>query len=65
MPGPKHGTPRRSGNRNDPNGHARKPERKSAAKLAKRQESVPSSGYYTTGVKTSFFTKPGSQNRKK
>lgn len=38
---------------------------KVAQRLAARQSQIPSSGMYPTGVKTSFFRKPGSQNRKK
>jgi hypothetical protein len=61
MPGPKHGTPRRSGPRPVSPGSsiARTPNRKSAAKLKARQDAVPASGGGYT------FHKPGSQNRKK
>ena len=61
MPGPKHGTPRKAGARPDPNGNARRPNRKQAAKLALRQslfvERNPQNGQQ--------MHKPGSQNRKK
>lgn len=57
--------PRVRGPRPDPNGNARKMNRKTARRLAARQAEVPNSGTYQTGMKTSFFTKPGSQNRKK
>lgn len=42
-----------------------KAQRKTEARLARRQASIPNSGYYPIGVKTGFFRKPGSQNRKK
>lgn len=61
MPGPKHGTPRRPGARPDPNGNARKPNRKQAAKLARRQ-----AGYVPVNPQNGQkMHMPGSQNRKK
>ncbi len=41
------------------------PNRKTEKRLAKRLATVPSSGFLQTGMKTSFFHKPGSQNRNK
>jgi hypothetical protein len=61
MPGPKHGTPRKAGDRPDPNGNARKPNRKQAAKLAKRRE-----GFVNRNTQNGQeMHLPGSQNRKK
>lgn len=63
MPGPKHATPRRPGNRPDPNGDARKPNRKGAARLAKRQaifDAIKPGDPALGGM-----TRPGSQNRNK
>lgn len=61
MPGPKHGIPRKAGNRKDPNGDARVPNRKSAAKLALRQ-----AGYGERNSQNGQkMHRPGSQNRKK
>ena len=57
--------PRVRGPRNDPNGNPRKPNAKQAKRLAARQAEIPNSGTYPTGLKSSFFHKPGSQNRKK
>ncbi len=57
MPGPCNLTRKR--------GKATAPNKKSEKRLAARHESVPSSGYYQTGLKTSYFVKAGSQNRKK
>ena len=56
MPGPRHATPRRPGNRPDPEGNPRKENRKAAARLAARTASAPLGA---------GFTMPGSQNRKK
>ena len=53
MPGPMHKSPRNPGPRLDPEGNKRKPNRKSAARLARRLAAmVPGNGYHT----------PGSQN---
>lgn len=61
MPGPKHGTPRQTGNRNDPKGNPRKPNAKTAAKLKERQDVyVP-----TNKQNGQQMHMPGSQNRKK
>ncbi len=40
-----------------------KPNRKSQKRLEARQKEIPSSGYYTIGLKTGYFHKPGSQQR--
>ncbi len=61
MPGPKHGTPRQSGPRKDPQGHARTPNKKQAAKLALRQSLFTA----TNSQNGQTMHKPGSQNRKK
>lgn len=39
--------------------------RKVEKRLAARRKEIPSTGSYQTGAKSSFFRKPGSQNRKK
>jgi hypothetical protein len=57
--------PRKRGPRPDPNGNPRVPNAKQAKRLAARHAEIPNSGTYPTGVKTSFFHKAGSQNRKK
>ena len=61
MPGPKHGTPRRPGNRPDPNGDPRKPNAKQAKRLKARQNE------YQPVMPNSRFKchVPGSQNRNK
>lgn len=41
------------------------PNKRAAARLGARLAAVPNSGFYPTGMKTSYFHKPGSQNRKK
>lgn len=62
MPGPKAESPRKPGNRPDPNGDARKPNAKVARRLAARQGDIPKKqGDF---LKYSYRT-PGSQNRKK
>lgn len=42
-----------------------KHKRKIQAALEARQNLIPNTGYYPIGVKSGFFRKPGSQNRKK
>lgn len=62
MPGPKHETPRRPGNRPDPNGNPRKQNKKQAARLAARLGDIPKKqGDF---LRYSYRV-PGSQNRKK
>lgn len=61
MPGPNHGTPRKAGDRPDPNGNPRKGERKQTKRLAARIAAF-NSGKSGEGL---LCHTPGSQNRKK
>lgn len=61
MPGPKHGIPRKPGDRPDPNGDARVPNRKVAARLARRQAEYTERNSQNGQAQH----RPGSQNRKK
>jgi hypothetical protein len=40
-------------------------QRRNQKRLAARHKDIPSTGYYPIGVKTGFFRKAGSENRKK
>lgn len=63
MPGPKSNRKSSPGNRPDPNGNARKPNRKAAARLKARQENRVNP---KTPVEHGFdMHVPGSQNRRK
>ncbi len=61
MPGPKHGTPRKAGDRPDPEGNARVPNAKQAKRLAARQAAFQPQMPDSRQV----CHMPGSQNRKK